>query len=165
MHFKLLFLLKSLQLIVYWQLQSIKPNRLPMAKRNKNVMRLQSLIALLITMLLSGCGLFFGGNGQNDEDFAQYVERVFKLQNGLSSQLIALTDEDDKPANFDALLQAEQNMRKQCEALNQYATLDSEGASASLALKAQVAQSAKSCEASAKQLQILMLKNKTPTKK
>lgn len=138
-----------------------------MAKRNKNVMRLQSLIALLITMLLSGCSLFFGGNGQNNEDFAQYVERVFKLQNGLSSQLIALSDEDedDKPANFEALLQAEQNMRKQCEALNQYATLDSDGASASLALKAQVAESAKSCEASAKQLQILMLKNKTPTKK
>ncbi len=137
-----------------------------MAKRNKNIMCLQSLIALLITMLLSGCSLpFFGDNGQNSEEFAQYVERVFKLQNGLSSQLMALADEDDKPANYEALLQAEQNMRKQCEALNEYATLDSEGSSTGLALKTQVAQSAKGCEASAKQLQLLMLKKKTSVKK
>ena len=136
-----------------------------MAKRYRNIMRIQRLTTLLITILLSGCGLLFGENGQNNEDFAQYVERVFRLQNSLSSQIIALTDEDDKPANFDALLQAEQTMRKQCEALNDYATLDSEGGSPSLALKTQVAQSAKSCESSAKQLQILMLKTKTPTKK
>jgi hypothetical protein len=118
---------------------------------------------MLMTLVLSGCSLpFFGGygaEGQTREEFARYVENVFKLQNSLTSEIMGMADSDDKPANMDALLQAEQNMQKKCEALNEYATLDSDGSSASLLLQTRVAQSAKACETAAKDLQALMSKH------
>jgi hypothetical protein len=116
----------------------------------------------LLTIILSGCSIPFfsgyGGTGQTREEFSRYVENVFKLQNSMSSQMMALADSDEKPKNIDALLQAEQRMQKQCEALNEYATLDSEGSSVSLLLQSRVEQSAKDCETAAKELQVLLLK-------
>jgi hypothetical protein len=133
-----------------------------MAKWNRNLVSLQGAMGLLITIVLSGCSLpFFSGYGGTDktrEEFTRYVEDVFKLQNSMSSLMMALADNDEKPKNIDALLQAEQRMQKQCEALNEYATLDSEGSSASLLLQRRVEQSAKDCETAAKDLQKLLLK-------
>jgi len=133
-----------------------------MTKWNRKSMSRCGLTGLLMTVILSGCSLpFFSGygeNGQTREEFTRYVESVFKLQNSMTSQMMALADSDDKPANMDALLQAEQSMQKKCEALNEYATLDSEGSSASLLLQNRVAQSAKACETAAKDLQTLLLK-------
>ncbi|OYV16012.1 MAG: hypothetical protein CG439_2286 [Methylococcaceae bacterium NSP1-2] len=125
-------------------------------------MSFQGVIGLLMAMLLSGCSLPFfsgyGANGQTREEFTRYVENVFKLQNSMTSQMMALAENDEKPKNIDALLQAEQRMQKQCEALNEYATLDSEGSSASLLLQRRVEQSAKDCETAAKNLQSLLAK-------
>ena len=125
-------------------------------------MSFQGVIGLLMAMLLSGCSLPFfsgyGANGQTREEFTRYVENVFKLQNSMTSQMMALAENDEKPKNIDALLQAEQRMQKQCEALNEYATLDSEGSSASLLLQRRVEQSAKDCETAAKDLQTLLVK-------
>lgn len=125
-------------------------------------MSFQGVIGLLMAMLLSGCSLPFfsgyGANGQTREEFTRYVENVFKLQNSMTSQMMALAENDEKPKNIDALLQAEQRMQKQCEALNEYATLDSEGSSASLLLQRRVEQSAKDCETAAKDLQTLLAK-------
>ncbi|MDD1610924.1 MAG: hypothetical protein LUO95_10120, partial [Methylococcaceae bacterium] len=113
-----------------------------MAKWNRSLMSFQGVIGLLMAMLLSGCSLPFfsgyGANGQTREEFTRYVENVFKLQNSMTSQMMALAENDEKPKNIDALLQAEQRMQKQCEALNEYATLDSEGSSASLLLQRRV---------------------------
>jgi hypothetical protein len=125
-------------------------------------MRLRSLMGLLMTMTLSACSLPFfsgyGANGQTREEFTHYVEAVFKLQNSMTSEMMALTENNEKPANLDALLQAEQRMQKMCEALNEYAALDSEGLSAGLLLQRRVEQSAKDCEKAAKDLQVLLLK-------
>ena len=129
-----------------------------MAKWNRNLLSLQRLAGLLITIVLSGCSLPFLENGQSYEEFSRYVESVFKLQNSMTSQVMALADSDDKPSNIDVLLQAEQRMDKKCEALNEYATLDSEGENVSLSLKNRVAQSAKDCEMAAKEVQTLLLK-------
>lgn len=131
-----------------------------MTTRNKNLVRFRHLTNLLMLMILSGCAFFggYGTDGQSSEDFARYVESVFKLQNSMTSQMMGLADSDDKPKNFDSLLQAEQGMQKKCEALNEYAALDSEGSSVSLLLKTRVAQSAKDCETAAKALQTLLLK-------
>lgn len=129
---------------------------------NRNLVGFQGMIGLLMTVILSGCSLpFFGGygeNGQTREEFTRYVESVFKLQNSMTSEIMSLADSDDKPANMDALLRAEQSMQKKCEALNEYAALDSEGSSASLLLQNRVAQSAKECENAAKDLQTLLKK-------
>lgn len=134
--------------------------KLQMAKWLKDLACTQRLMVLLIAAALSGCTVPFfsgyGGNGQTQEQFALYVENVFKLQNSMTSQIMALTDSEDKPANFDALLQSEQRMQKKCEALNEYAARDSEGLSTGLLLKNRVAQSAKDCETAAKEVQALL---------
>jgi hypothetical protein len=122
----------------------------------------QGVIGLLITMILPACSLPFfsgyGADGQTREEFTRYVETVFKLQNHLTSEMMAITENDEKPSNLPALSQAEQTMQKKCEALNEYAALDSEGSSASLLLQRRVEQSAKDCETAAKDLQALLLK-------
>ena len=133
--------------------------KLQMAKWNRNLMGRHCLSGLLITVILSGCSLpFLGENGQSIEEFSRYVESVFKLQNSMTSQIMALADSDDKPKNIDALSQAEQRMQKRCEALNEYAERDSEGLSVSLTLQNRVAQSAKDCETAAKEIQAMLLK-------
>lgn len=115
------------------------------------------IIYLLVAMFLSGCSLpFLGAEGQSSEEFAHYVEGVFKLQNGLSSQMMALADSDEKPKNATALAKAEQTMQKECEPLNEYASRDTEGLTVDLVLKTRVAQSAKACETAAKALQALL---------
>lgn len=135
-----------------------------MAKWLRDLVCVQRLMVLLITVALSGCTVpFFGGygeNGQTSEEFARYVESVFKLQNSMTSQIMALADSDDKPANLDVLLQSEQRMQKKCEALNEYAARDSDGLSTGLLLQNRVAQSAKDCEMSAKEVQALLLKKR-----
>lgn len=131
---------------------------------NRNLVGFQGITGLLMAVILSGCSLpFLGGygeNGQTREEFTRYVESVFKLQNSMTSEMMALADNDDKPANMDALLRAEQSMQKKCEALNEYAALDSEGENVSLLLKNRVAQSAKECETAAKNLHTLLSKKR-----
>jgi hypothetical protein len=134
-----------------------------MAKWLIDLACLQRLTGLLMALVLSGCTIpFFGGygeKGQTTEEFAHYVESVFKLQNSMTSQIMALADSDEKPANIDVLLQAEQVMQKKCEALNEYAARDSDGQSTGLLLQNRVAQSAKDCETSAKEAQALLQKS------
>jgi len=131
-----------------------------MTKWNRNSVSRQALIGLLITILLSGCSLPFfsgyGANGQTREEFTRYVETVFKLQNSMTSKMMALTENDEKPANLNALLQAEQRMQKTCEALNEYAERDSDGLSVGLLLQRRVEQTAVDCEKAAKELQVLL---------
>jgi len=131
-----------------------------MTKWNRNSVSRQALIGLLITILLSGCSLPFfsgyGANGQTREEFTRYVETVFKLQNSMTSKMMAFTENDEKPANLDALVQAEQRMQKTCEALNEYAERDSDGLSVGLLLQRRVEQTAVDCEKAAKELQVLL---------
>ncbi len=131
-----------------------------MTKWNLNSVSRQALIGLLMTILLSGCSLPFfsgyGANGQTREEFTRYVETVFKLQNSMTSKMMALTENDEKPANLNALLQAEQRMQKTCEALNEYAERDSDGLSVGLLLQRRVEQTAVDCEKAAKELQVLL---------
>jgi hypothetical protein len=133
-----------------------------MAKWNRNLVSLHALIALLLAMLLSGCSIPFfsgyGAKGQTREEFSRYVEEVFKLQNSMTSKMMALAENDEKPTNLNALVQAEQRMQKSCEALNEYAERDSDGLSVGLLLQRRVEQTAVDCEKAAKDLQALLLK-------
>jgi len=133
-----------------------------MVKWNRNLVSLHALIALLLAMLLSGCSIPFfsgyGAKGQTREEFSRYVEDVFKLQNSMTSKMMALAENDEKPTNLNALVQAEQRMQKSCEALNEYAERDSDGLSVGLLLQRRVEQTAVDCEKAAKDLQALLLK-------
>jgi hypothetical protein len=133
-------------------------------KWNRNLVSLQVLTGLLMAMLLSGCSLPFfsgyGANGQTREEFTHYVEKVFKLQNRMTSKMMALAEDDEKPSNYDSLVQAEQRMQKMCEALNDYAERDSDGLSTGLLLQSRVEQTAVDCEKAAKELQVLFKKER-----
>jgi PHP family Zn ribbon phosphoesterase len=133
------------------------------AKWNRNRVSLQGLMGVLMAIILSGCSLPFfsgyGAKGQTREEFTRYVEEVFKLQNRMSSKMMALAEEDEKPAHYNNLLQTEQKMQKMCEALNEYAQIDSDGGSPSLLLQSRVEQTAVDCDKAAKELKALFKNN------
>jgi hypothetical protein len=164
--FIVLFVLKLPQFIVYCRFKSMNLTsnmKFQTAKLNRNLISLQGLMGLLMTIILSGCSLPFfsgyGANGQTREEFSRYVEEVFKLQNRMTSKMMAFAEEDEKPTNLDTLLQAEQRMHKNCEALNEYAERDSDGLSVGLLLQRRVEQTAVDCEKAAKELQTLLKSN------
>lgn len=115
------------------------------------------LIGLGVSLVLSGCSLVTI-DGKTTEEFAVYVEDVFKLQNNMTTRIMEITDSDEKPKNFDTILQKEQAMQKQCESLNEYATREMDGLDVDLALQKRIADSAKSCETAAKAVQQLLPK-------
>lgn len=128
-----------------------------MTKWNHNSIKYYHLISISLILTLSGCTLpFITIDGKNTEEFAHYVEEVFKLQNNMTSEIMTIADSDDKPKNFDTILQAEQNMQQHCEALNEYAVRDIDGLTVDLALKNRVMKSAKDCEIAAKAVQKLL---------
>jgi hypothetical protein len=133
-------------------------------KWTRNLVSLQVLTGLLMAILVSGCSLPFfsgyGANGQTREEFTRYVEKVFKLQNRMTSKMMALAEDDEKPSNYDSLVQAEQRMQKMCEALNEYAERDSDGLSTGLLLQSRVEQTAVDCEKAANELQVLFKKER-----
>ena len=116
---------------------------------------LSQLGVMVSFMIVTGCSLPFlryGENGLSQDQFADYVESVFRLQNSVTSELMLL-DSDERQT---VLLQAEQMMRTDCAALNEYATRDSDGLTIGLALSRRVAQSVAQCEKAALHLKLLL---------
>ncbi len=115
------------------------------------------LVGIVVSvMILTGCSLPFlsyGENGLSQDDFARYVESVFRLQNSLTSEIMLLDSDDERQK---ALSQAEQTMRIDCAALNDYAARDSDGLSTDLSLSRRVEQSAVRCEKAALHLKSLL---------
>ena len=130
-----------------------------MAKRPTAHVKLPAFMLMLAIGALSACSLpglgGYGATGQSKEAFKLYVEKVFRLQNGITSDLMAM-QEDGGDGNHDALLAAERQMHESCAALNEYAARDSDGLDISLWLRARVEHSAAACEQSALKVQALM---------
>ena len=128
-----------------------------MAEWYPKLVNVQGLILLSIT--LSGCAPpFFGGYGEQGmsrEEFTQYVESVFRLQNSISSEVMILPEGDDSK-KYQALLQAEQHMREACRPLNEYASRDIDGLSIGLFLRRRVEKSAIDCERKAQEVKSLL---------
>jgi len=124
-----------------------------------NWVNFPGLKLIFITLMLSGCATpFWGGygaNGQSREEFTRYVEGVFRLQNSMTSEIMALLETDDT-INHDALLEAEQHMEEACGPLNEYASLDSDGLSIGLFLRRRVEKSAIDCEHAALKVKSLL---------
>lgn len=119
---------------------------------NKGLVILRSFTTLAIASLVSGCAVpFFGGYGANDqsrEEFAHHVEKVFRLQNQMTSEVMMLLENNDAKSP-DALIQAEQHMQQVCADLNEYASRDIDGLSIGLFLSRRVEKSAIACEQAA----------------
>ena len=110
-------------------------------------------------LLLSGCATpFWGGygeNGQTREEFTRYVEKVFRLQNSMTSEMMTLP-ETDEISNHDALLQADQLMQEACGPLNEYVSRESDGLNIGFSLSRRVQKSAVDCEKAALKVQSLL---------
>ena len=114
---------------------------------------------MVITLMLSACATpFFGGygaKGQSREEFTRYVEGVFRLENSMTSEIMALQETDDAK-NLDTLSEAEQHMQEACGPLNEYVSRDLDGLSIGLFLRRRVEKSAIDCEQAAKKVKSLL---------
>ena len=121
-------------------------------KWNTNLGNFPGLLSMSITLLLSGCNApFWGGygaHGQSREEFTRYVDGVFRLQNSMTSEIMALSENDDVK-NVDAILEAEQLMQESCAPLNEYASRDIDGMNIGIFLRQRVEKSADDCEKAA----------------
>jgi len=130
-----------------------------MAKWSANWVDFPRLMLMSITLVLSGCATSFWGwygpKGQSSEEFTRYVEGVFRLQNSMTSEIMALPETDDT-SNHEALLQAEQRMQAACAPLNEYASRDSDGLNIGFFLRRRVEKSAIDCEQAAQKVKSLL---------
>lgn len=117
-------------------------------------------VVIFLTIALSGCGIpylrGYGENGLSRDEFEQYVERVFRLQNRLTNEVMLLSLGSEESSNYDTLLLAEHDMHELCRPLNEYAARSIDHQSVGLLLMRQVERSAVSCEQSAKHVELLL---------
>lgn len=127
-----------------------------------NLVSYRLLLLLSTTLTLSACaGTLFGGYGPNHqtkEEYIRYVEGVFKLQNSVTSEIMLMQENGEKPKNQEALFQSVQLMDKTCAPLNDYVEQEMDGQSASFFLQHSVEKSASNCEQAAKAVKALLPK-------
>ena len=125
-----------------------------MIKKESRFLNVTPLIIVAIACLLSGCTAAlsgrYGENGQTKAEFAQYVERVFKMQNSMTSEMMEMTDENED------LVQADQKMQEVCAPLNEYATREKDKLTIAISLLRRVEKSAVACEKAAQKVQMLL---------
>ncbi|UOA09148.1 hypothetical protein [Methylobacter sp. S3L5C] len=130
-----------------------------MTKWNAGLVSLSSLMLMSVMLIISGCATplvgRYGENGQTKEEFTRYVEGVFKLQNSMTSEIMALLEADSEN-NHDDLLLAEQKMQQACGPLNEYASRESEGLNIGFFLSRRVEKSAIDCEHAAQKVKVLL---------
>jgi len=130
-----------------------------MTKWNTSWANFPRLMMMSFTLISSGCVMPFSGGygakGQSQEEFSQYVEGVFRLQNSMTSEVMLLQENDDAK-NHDALLVAEQHMQEACAPLNEYVSRDIDGLNIGLFLRRRVEKSAIDCEQTAQKVKSLL---------
>lgn len=119
-----------------------------MGKSQKTFNKLQKIALLLTVLQLVGCSTpllgHYGTEGRSREDFAKYVEEVFRLQNTITSQMMILMESGE--INLpQPLMSAEQRMHDQCSSINEYVSRDMDGQKIGILLRRNVAKSAESC--------------------
>jgi hypothetical protein len=128
-------------------------------KKECNLFNFLSASYIFIVLLLSGCSTpllgTYGENGQSREEFSRYVESVFRLQNAMTSEIMALQGIDDV-SDHTALFQADQAMQKACGPLNEFVSRQTEGLDTGLFLSHQVEKSAIDCEQAAQKVKLLL---------
>lgn len=125
-----------------------------MIKKESRFRNYIPLIMLAISYSLSACTTtlsgYYGEHNQTKAEFTQYVETVFKLQNSMTSEMMAITDADE------TLVRADQKMQEICAPLNEYAALEEDKLNITFALLRRVEQAAVACEQAAQKLQALL---------
>lgn len=115
---------------------------------------------IVATGLLQGCMVFsiggYGPDGQSKEEFEQRVEAAFRLENRMTSEIMALQGEESDVKNLEAVFLAEQIMEKNCADLNDYVSRDIDGLSQGFLLQKRVENSVLNCETAAKRVEALL---------
>ena len=120
---------------------------------------LQKLLLLPIVLQLLGCSIplvsGYGAEKRSREEFSQYVEEVFKLQNNITSRIMLLmSNVDFMPAQ--PLVDAEQHMQQLCSPVNEYAARELDGLHASFLLQSRVEKSIENCDKAAQEVEKLL---------
>jgi hypothetical protein len=117
------------------------------------------LLILMLISLLAGCvwpGVGnLSGTGLSKEEFARYVEEVFRFQNRMTSEVMMLTATDEG-GDSPGLLKSEQRMQQVCAPLNEYVSRDIDGLGNGLSLQRQVVKSAFDCDRAAHEVERLL---------
>jgi len=125
-----------------------------MIKKKSDFLSSSPLIILVIACLLSGCtnalSVRYGEYGQTKAEFTLYVEKVFKMQNNMTSEMMAITDANQ------ALVQADQKMQELCAPLNEYAAREADKLTIDISLLRRVEKSAVACDNAAQKVQALL---------
>jgi hypothetical protein len=98
----------------------------------------------------------YGPDRQPLAEFEQRVEKVFRLQNKMTSEIMGLQDFDNGGSDQAELTVAEREMQKNCSDLNDYAAREIDGRSQGIFLRHRVEHSVQECERSAHQVEKLL---------
>lgn len=108
------------------------------------------LFALLL--IPTGCSL---NSELTKQEFSQYVENVFRLQNQMTGEIMMLAD-TDMQNQYEQLLSLEHTMHQTCQPLNELAEREIDGLKTGFMLKQQVKRSVYNCEQAALKVQKLL---------
>jgi hypothetical protein len=108
-------------------------------------------ILVLTGMSLNGCSLF--QDMVEQDNIAQYGEAVFRKQNEITSQIMMLSEAELSKEQYQKLQQAESQMQKNCQLLNEYASREMDKSSIDLVFKKRVRDSIENCDLSIQQIE------------
>ncbi|MGR9088082.1 MAG: hypothetical protein ACU841_13535 [Gammaproteobacteria bacterium] len=117
------------------------------------------LLLSVVFALSSGCASPFAGTygvmGQSREEFEHYVEKVFRFQNEMTSEVMMLLA-NSEAGNHEQLLRSEQAMHQTCLPLNEYVSREIDGLRIPFSLRRNVAKSTVDCEHAAHEVKALL---------
>ena len=92
------------------------------------------------------------------DQFAQYVEHVFRYHNQVMTELMESSEErvEQSPATASALKNAERSMISACEPLNEVVSETLSGENVGLKLKMQLSDAVPACEAASQAVEKLI---------
>ncbi len=108
------------------------------------------LLLTIISQTLTGCTLFSAALNRD------YIESVFKRQNAISSHIMLMSESELSNVDYDALLQAESEMQRECRLLNQAAQASIDQQNSNLSFKKQVTDSVEDCDDSLQKVEELL---------
>ena len=122
-------------------------------------LKLKWIVIGSMSLLAAGClpaYWHYGPDNQTLDEFKQRVENTFRLQNSLTSEIMLLQEGSEPYKDQQSILEAEQNMQKNCSDLNEYAARDIDGERASLLLRHRVEHSLLECEHATRKVEELL---------
>ena len=123
---------------------------------------LRCLFLSLLTILFLGCTSVKTRKPNGEEvvmskdQFAQYVEHVFRYHNQVMTELMESSEEHHEQSQVTALKNAERSMISACEPLNEVVSETLSGENVGLKLKMQLSDAVPACEAASQAVEKLI---------